>query len=397
MNKEKIKSIFKTIIQFIFNPRLLLCLGLGWIITNGWSYIMFVLGSYFGIGWMIAVSGSYMAFLWFPFTPEKIITIIIAITLLRLLFPNDTKTLAILKKLHEKAKNALNNRKNISQEERKRKRKKRIIILSSLATIVIVVAVWIGWGNKALMITEITVVDDRIPESFEGFRIAQISDLHNALFGEDNEKLLEMLKQARPDIIVITGDLIDANRTNVHISADFCEKALDLAPVYFVTGNHEAGALNKYKDLKNRLTNMGVQILEENFEIIEKNGEKLCIAGISDPGFLPEFSSELEKLMIETSEFYTVLLSHRPELIHEYKNYGAELVLTGHAHGGQIRVPFIGGLMAPGQGAFPDYDAGLYQEGTTRMIVSRGLGNSRFPFRVNNRPEIVVAVLSAGQ
>lgn len=395
MNKEKIKSILKTILQFIFNPRLLLCLGLGWIITNGWSYIMFFIGTYFQIGWMVAVAGSYMAFLWFPFTPEKVITVVIAIALLRILFPNDTKTLAILKNLKNKAKEAVHNRKNRSPEEKARSKKRKLIILSVLLTTVIVLSVWIIWSNKSIVITEITVSNSSIPEAFDGFTIVQISDLHNTSFGENNSNLISELKSTKPDIIVITGDLIDANKTNVTLSADFCSKAVNIAPVYFVPGNHEAGAAKEYKVLKEKMIAAGVVVLEEDFHIIEKENHKICIAGIRDPGFLPDFSSKLEKLMVETKEYYTVLLSHRPELIYEYECYGADLVLAGHAHGGQFRVPFIGGLWAPGQGAFPDYDAGLYKRGHTSMIVSRGLGNSRFPFRVNNRPEIVVVVLKS--
>lgn len=105
--KEKLKKI----LQFVMNPRLLLCVAIAWLITNGWSYLMFGFGTYFEIGWMIAVSGAYLTFLWLPISPEKIVTFGIAIALLRFLFPNDTKTLGVLRELHEKAKNAIRRRK----------------------------------------------------------------------------------------------------------------------------------------------------------------------------------------------------------------------------------------------------------------------------------------------
>lgn len=407
MNKEKVKNIIKTVIQFILNPRLLLCLGLGWIITNGWSYVFFVVGTYFGIGWMAAVGGGYMAFLWFPFTPEKLVTIIIAIALLRLLFPNDQKTLAILKNLYGKAKSAVKNRKNITEEQKKTRKRRRLIVLSTLSVLLIIAVVWIAWGNKALVTTKIIVRDEKIPQGFDGFRIVQISDLHNAEFGVDNRKLIEDIKEARPDIVVFTGDMIDGNRTDIDVTICFAEQVAQLAPTYFVTGNHEAGIYEKYNGFKTRLEEAGVIILDNKYSIIEKKDEKICIAGINDLGFfvtgtydqndLNLFKNTLSDLLEETKDYYTVLLSHRPDLFDQYVEYEADLVLTGHAHGGQVRIPFVGGVFSPAEGLFPKYDSGIFTQNSTKMIVSRGLGNSRFPFRVNNRPEIIVAVLESGE
>lgn len=405
MNKEKLKGIIKTVIQFILNPRLLLCLGLGWIITNGWSYVLFALGTYFGIGWMVAVGGGYMAFLWFPFTPEKVVTVVIAIALLRFFFPNDQKTLAILKNLYEKAKAAVKNRKNLTEEQKKKRKKRRIIVLSALAGLIIIAASVIAWGNKALVTTKITVTSADIPQSFDGFRIVQISDLHNAEFGKNNHRLIGDIKEADPDIIVLTGDMIDANRTDMDITLDFSQKVAEIAPTYFVTGNHEAGLGEKYFSMKIRLEEIGIKILDQTHDIIEINGEKICIAGINDLGFfvagkydeedLANFTDTLSEMLDQTEEYYTILLSHRPDLFEQYVEAGVDLIFTGHAHGGQIRIPFVGGVYSPGQGMFPEFDSGIYKNGDTQMIVSRGLGNSRFPLRVNNRPEIILAVLNS--
>ena len=143
-----------------------------------------------------------MAFLWFPFTPEKLITMVIAIALLRFLFPNDQKTLAILRKLHEKAKLAVKNRKNKTKEQKKSRKSRKLIILSALAVLIIVGGIWIAWGNKALVTTNIIVKSENIPEGFDGFKIVQISDLHDAEFGKNNKKLLERIKDLSPDIII---------------------------------------------------------------------------------------------------------------------------------------------------------------------------------------------------
>ena len=243
-------------------------------------------------------------------------------------------------------------------------------------------------------------MSDRIPEAFSGFRIAQVSDLHNAEFGEGSEKLIELLSQTDPDMIVITGDLIDSRHTDIEIALEFARHAIKLAPVYYATGNHEA-RVREYEDLKMGLAEAGVIVLEDQKVQITREGESITLIGIDDPSFQEDYlfgdaasvtSSALSELQNE-SDVYTVLLAHRPELFETYVDAGVDLVFSGHAHGGQFRLPFVGGLVAPNQGFFPEYDAGLFSEGSTTMIVSRGVGNSIIPIRFNNRPEIVVAEL----
>ena len=279
---------------------------------------------------------------------------------------------------------------------------KRNIILSMLLCVIILVA-WTVWGNKALMVSTISISSTHIPAAFSGFRIAQVSDLHNAEFGKNNAELLKLLSESRPDIIVITGDFIDAQHADVEIALCFARESVKIAPVYYVTGNHEA-ASPQYDTLKAGLEAAGVIVLEDETVYIERGGETISLLGLADPDFtirgdmfgeVPAMASTKLKNLIDDESGYTILLSHRPELFETYMDGGIDLVFSGHAHGGQFRLPFIGGLVAPNQGMFPKYDAGLYTDGGTSMVVSRGIGNSIIPFRFNNRPEIVLVELCA--
>lgn len=277
-----------------------------------------------------------------------------------------------------------------------------------LAAVILVtgLALWLHWENQTLGVTEIQVTCPGLPANFDGYRIAQISDLHNTEFGENNERLLTMLQQTQPDIIVLTGDLVDSRKTDLEISIAFGVEAAKIAPTYYVTGNHEERMFDYWK-LRAGLYDGGVILLENRSISLEKEGQSISLVGIRDP--LTEMKSVnaestkekqlkatynlLEPLMDATQDF-TILLAHRPEAIAVYEQCGVDLAFCGHLHGGQFRVPIFGGLFTLGQGFFPEHDAGLYQEGDTQMIVSRGLGNSAFPFRINNKPEIVLAILN---
>ena len=277
-------------------------------------------------------------------------------------------------------------------------RKKRVLFV--VVFVLVVLIVWTLWGNTALEVNEYEVVSDRIPQGFEGFRIAQVSDLHNAEFGEGNEKLIQLLSQTDPDIIVLTGDLIDSRHTDIEIALDFARQAIKLAPIYYVSGNHEA-RVREYEDLKMGLAEAGVVILENQNVQITREGESITLMGIDDPSFQEDYlfgdSESVARQAIDDlqneSEGYTILLSHRPELFDLYVDTGMDLVFSGHAHGGQFRLPFVGGLVAPNQGFFPKFDEGRFTEENTTMIVSRGVGNSIIPIRFNNRPEIVLVTL----
>lgn len=271
-----------------------------------------------------------------------------------------------------------------------------VILFAALAFIL-----WIAWGNTALETTRIQIVSERIPTSFDGWRIAQVSDLHNGKFGEENENLLMLLQAEQPDMIALTGDMVDSIHTDMDRAVSFAEEAVRIAPCYFVTGNHEARLEEQYEELEHRLEEVGVTVLRDEAVNLEREAGVIQLIGLDDPRF-EEQDEELEDSLtyfveklsaIELADGYRILLSHRPETFDAYVSQQIDLVLTGHAHGGQFRLPVVGGLIAPNQGPFPKYDAGLYVEGKTNMVVSRGLGNSVFPFRVNNRPEVVIVTL----
>ena len=276
---------------------------------------------------------------------------------------------------------------------------KKMIWLLVLAVLLCMI-IWTLWGNTALEVTKYAIASDRIPKSFDGFRIAQVSDLHNAEFGEGNSRLIQLLSETKPNLIVLTGDLIDSRKTDIAIALEFARQAVKIAPVYYVSGNHEA-RVPEYEDLKSGLVEAGVTVLENEKVTVSCGGESITLVGIDDPSFMEDYlfgdaESVARQAIGEVkseSDGYTVLLSHRPELFDLYVDMEIDLVFSGHAHGGQFRLPFVGGLVAPNQGFFPEYDAGHFVENGTAMLVSRGVGNSIIPIRLYNRPEIVLAEL----
>ncbi len=268
--------------------------------------------------------------------------------------------------------------------------------------LIIAIGLFLIIDNKSIDVSEFTVSSEDLPDSFDGYKIVQISDLHDAKFGKDNRRLLKKIKKAEPDIIVITGDLVDSQRTDIEKSLNFVGEAQKIAPCYYVAGNHE-NRISEYDDLIDGLTRLGVIMLDDESKEITVSGEKITICGVHDPESLKGESygyDEVEILKKRLSELeyhsndYTILLSHRPEGFDLYCEHEFDLVFTGHAHGGQVRLPFIGGVYAPIQGIFPKYDAGLFTSGKTSMVVSRGLGNSRVPIRLFNSPELVVVTLT---
>lgn len=277
--------------------------------------------------------------------------------------------------------------------------KKRILWLSVLGAVLLALVVWLIWGNITLEQTVYTVKSQRLPESFSGYRIAQVSDLHNREMGENNEILLQMLEDADPDMIALTGDLVDSRNTDFETALAFVEKAMEIAPCYYVPGNHES-RIAAYPLLEEELKELGVIVLKEAV-LLERGGETIRLLGVDDPTFQEGYQPEMDKQIMESalqkydndSDTFTVLLSHRPELFSVYAEHKMDLVLSGHAHGGQFRLPLIGGVFVPNQGFFPEYDAGLFTSGDTHMIVSRGIGDSIIPIRINNRPELVVVDL----
>lgn len=276
---------------------------------------------------------------------------------------------------------------------------KRKVIFFIILLLFIVIA-WLVWSNKTIKTTDITVSSNNLPIEFNDYKIAHISDLHNAEFGENNSKIIDILKNQNPDIIAVTGDLVDSNHTNIDIAVSFMKQAVKIAPCFYVTGNHEAWT-EQYDKLESKLIECGVNVLHDTYFDLEKNGAKIKLVGIDDPSFTKGYELTEESIIetklkeFELEDSYTILLSHRPEYFKTYVNSNIDLVLTGHAHGGQFRLPFIGGLVAPNQGLFPKYDSGLFTENNTNMVVSRGIGNSIIPVRINNRSEVIMIKLQS--
>ncbi len=259
---------------------------------------------------------------------------------------------------------------------------------------VFMLLVWTAWGNLTICTTTYEIKNKKIPKEFDGFRIVEIADFHNSDFGE---YLIRKISVENPDIIVITGDLLSSYRPNNRHVFEFIKNAVKIAPCFFVTGNHEA-RFSDYEEIEKILIDFGVRVLKDEAFILERNGEKISIWGIDDPAFEGKSKTSREIIGEKLEKFptpseFTVLLSHRPEAFREYVNKEVDLALTGHTHGGQIRLPFVGGIVAPNQGFFPKYDAGLFTENGTSMIISRGVGHSAIPLRVNNRSEVVVVEL----
>ncbi len=244
--------------------------------------------------------------------------------------------------------------------------------------------------------TTITYIGSDLPDSFDGYHIVQISDLHNKSFGQNNKALIALVQKENPDLIAITGDVIDERHTKEQIAISAMEAFSRLAPTYYVSGNHEISEGN-YKEFLEKISDAGVAVLDNKSLELIKDGERISLLGLADASYFEsrsELEKTLERLLLETNEF-SLLLSHRPELFPTYAKDGVDLSLCGHAHGGQIRI--LGqGILSPHQGFFPKYTSGLYTVQNSAMVVSRGLGNSRFPFRVFNRPEVVSITLKAG-
>lgn len=276
--------------------------------------------------------------------------------------------------------------------------KKKVIII--IFIVVLLLCYYLYFENTELQVSNYNIVNSKIPDEFNDFKIVQISDFHNNKSNKLTNDLVEEIKKQKPNIVVITGDFIDSRKTNVDVAIDFVKRIKEVAPIYFVTGNHEAST-GKYEELRSELVKNNVNILDNKCEVIQRGKFNINLVGIDDPSmyYHPEVSdgnivNDLINSMDYDKENFSILLSHRPELLDTYVENGIDLVLTGHAHGGQVRIPFIGGLVAPNQGIFPKYTGGKVEKNKTTMIISRGIGNSIIPFRINNRPEMIVIELN---
>lgn len=268
------------------------------------------------------------------------------------------------------------------------------------------------YENKCLEKVEYSIENKKIPKEFDNFNIVQISDLHNAEFGKKNNKLLKYIDELKPDIIAITGDLVDGEKANFEVALNLVDELSKKYKVYHIIGNHEQNALTKkgkdgYKEYFNKLYKKDIINLNNEFIEIKRGDASINLYGLVIPLECYRYLFD-KKEMIDIDESYiknslgdineskyNVLLAHTPFYFDEYVNWGADLILSGHVHGGIIRLPFLGGLLSPNREFFPKYDVGKYESKESSMILSKGLGQSKIIVRINCRPEIVKITLKS--
>lgn len=272
------------------------------------------------------------------------------------------------------------------------------IVLLFVTLGLVALIVWVIWSNKAIMLERVSL------KSQGNLKIIHISDFHNARFKNNNKIPLALIREANPDLIAISGDFIDSRHTNLKRAVDFATELVKIAPCFYAPGNHESRMPKEYASLCEALEGLGVTILQDQKTTFEKNGVTYTIIGLEDPMFTIGKKDSREKvklsikgkleLLLNDEANETIVISHRPEAFYSYVDAGVNIALTGHAHGGQMQIPFVGGLIAPNQGFFPKYTSGVHKAKETNMVISRGMGNSLCPLRVNNRPQIILVELS---
>ena len=280
--------------------------------------------------------------------------------------------------------------------KRRRRALSRIIIL-----FILLIAILAAVSNALILTTEYNISSSRIPGSFDGFRIVQLSDVHAAeFFNEENTYLVDKIQQSQPDIIVITGDLIDEKEpysTQCVIVENLISAITKIAPVMYVTGNHE-WSTDSLDELIELLKSYDVTVLQNEYVTVTRGDSTIVVAGVDDPcGFADMKTADelVDEIRAQYPDEYMIMLSHRNNMLATYSQLGVDLVLSGHAHGGIIRLPGTDGIIGPSREWFPDYTNGIYTMDQTTMVVSRGIGNHTGVPRFLNNPHIPVIVLKS--
>lgn len=275
--------------------------------------------------------------------------------------------------------------------------KKKAAAICAVLLLIAFTAVFLYCQNNLIETTRLSFGSRKLPESFDGFRIVHVSDLHNKSFGKDNAVLLRKIENEKPDVIVITGDIVDSRHTDFDVSLRFASACVKIAPTYYVSGNHEH-RFDNAEEMFEALKNVGITVLEDEKTEITRGRDKIALFGLSakqKDGILGDYGSQIKALHEKKSQDgFSVLLAHYPQFLADYAQAGFDLVFSGHAHGGQCRIPFTNrGLFSPDQGFFPEYTGGEYVQNSTVMILSRGLGNSLAPLRLFDRPQLICVTL----
>jgi len=272
-------------------------------------------------------------------------------------------------------------------------KKRKALLITAIILIFLLGALMLD-SSCRIVTTEYTVSSETLPESFEGFTVLQLSDIHGRRFGKDNGRLLKIVEKAKPDIIAITGDLAD-KETEMGVIDSLLEALTGIADVYYVSGNHEWG-FGRIEELKELFDKHGVTYLANDYTLLERSGESIVLAGVEDPNAyfdMPRPDDVVERIDSEQGDCYRILLGHRNYWAEKYPRLSVDLIFCGHAHGGLVRIPGVGGLFGTGFDLFPENVDGAKECGRYTVIVSRGIGNSVPVPRLFNNPEVIVARL----
>lgn len=275
---------------------------------------------------------------------------------------------------------------------------KKIRHLLALLALFALAAGFVYWQNFTLQVEPVELFFESLPPQFDGLRVAELSDLHGRSFGKNNVRLLRTLQKARPDMICICGDLFD-EKTDLTMLEPLLTGLTDIAPVYYVTGNHEWQVKN-LREILQKMRAWGVTVLENEERVLSRGGAEMVVAGVHDPCGPYDMKTPaalVRELRSAQGNDFILMLSHRNDELAMWSQLGVQLVLSGHCHGGVVRLPFVGGVFGTRRELFPEYDAGVYRQDGTTLFVSRGLGYTNVHFRLFNRPHVPIMILRSGK
>ena len=278
----------------------------------------------------------------------------------------------------------------------------KMILFTFILLFVFLFLIRLYIDNDTIKTTKYQINSSKIPSTFDGYKILQLSDLHNKNF---EKRLFDKIELEKPDIIVMTGDMVSSNSLDFFNFLSLAQKLAEKYPVYYIKGNHE-GRLSEedYKVIDDALKIYGVKVLDNEKIVLEKENKHLNLYGMwcnqryysradADVNYILKKDTVTKLLGKPNTHEYNVLLMHTPTYFDAYASWGADLVLSGHIHGGMIRLPFAGGIFSPDRKLFPKYCYGKYSLGNSTMIISSGLNKGEAGFRFFNQPEIVVVTL----
>lgn len=288
--------------------------------------------------------------------------------------------------------------------------KKRIVFCVLMFVNVVISAMFISYIISLFKIdvSKYEVASSKVPKAFDGFKILQLSDLHNRRFNKNNKKIVKIIEKQKPDIIVMTGDMVSSNSTGFSNFFLLVEELDGKYPIYYIFGNHEQRlSVEKQSLIIGKLREYGVKVLNNQQEFITKDDESIQIFGLNQELiYYTNYLKSKKTYSYETKDMenairkadskkFNILLAHNPLYFETYEKWGADLTFSGHVHGGIIQIPFIGGFLSPERKLFPKYSGGEYEINDSKMIVSRGLGYTKINLRFFNNPEICVVELKS--